>query len=103
MVQFKISITQKAFSSIGEHVLFVRNVSLEAAKELYEETMTSLRSLSSFPERCPEIQDLRIAGARIRKMAIHDGRYVALYKVDGDTVVIYDVVDTKKGGALNKL
>lgn len=103
MVQFKISITQKAFSSISEHVLFARNVSLEAAKELYEETMTSLRSLSSFPERHPEIQDLRIAGARIRKMAIHDGRYVALYKVDGDTVVIYDVIDTRKDGTLNRL
>ena len=103
MVQFKISITQKAFSSISEHVLFVRNVSLEAAKELYEETMTSLRSLSSFPERHPEIQGLRIAGARIRKMAIHNGRYVALYKVDGDTVVIYDVIDTRKDGTLSRL
>ena len=103
MVQFKISITQKAFSSISEHMFFVRNGSLEAAKELYEETMTSLRSLSSFPERHPEILDLRIAGARIRKMAIHDGRYVALYKVDGDTVVIYDVIDTRKDGTLNRL
>ena len=103
MTGLKISITQRAFSSICEHILFVRNVSLEAAKELYEETMASLRSLSSFPERCPEIQDLRIAGARIRKMAIHDGRYVALYKVDGDTVVIYDVIDTKKDGILNRL
>ena len=103
MVQFKILIAQKAFSSISEHVLFVRNVSLEAAKELYEETMTSLRSLSSFPERYPEIQDLRIAGARVRKMSIHNGRYVALYKVDGDTVVIYDVIDTRKDDILNKL
>ena len=103
MAELKISITQRAFSSISEHVLLVRNVSLETTKELYEETMTSLRCLSSFPERYPEIQDLRIAGARIRKMAIHDGRYVALYKVDGDTVVIYDVIDTRKDGILNRL
>ena len=103
MAELKISITQRAFSSISEHVLFVRNVFLEAAKELYEETMTSLRSLSSFPERHPEIQDLRIAGARIRKMSIHNGRYVALYKVDGDKVVVYDVVDTRKDGILNRL
>ena len=103
MAELKVSITQRAFSSISEHVLFVRNVSLEAAKELYEETMTSLRSLSSNPERYPEIQDLRIAGARIRKMPIHNGRYVALYKVDGDTVVIYDVIDTRKDGTLNRL
>ena len=103
MAEFKVSITQRAFSSISEHMLFVRNVSLEAAKKLYEETMTSLRSLSSFPERYPEIQDLRIAGARIRKMPIHNGRYVALYKVDGDTVVVYDVVDSRKDNSILKL
>ena len=103
MAELKVSITQRAFSSISEHVLFLRSVSLEAAKELYEETMTSLRSLSSFPERYPEIQDLRIAGARIRKMSIHNGRYVALYKVDGDTVVVYDVVDSRKDKSILKL
>ena len=103
MAELKVSITQRALSSICEHILFVRNVSLEAAKELYEETMTSFRSLSSFPERCPEIQDLRIAGARIRKTSIHNGRYVALYKIDGDTVVVYDVVDSRKDNSILKL
>lgn len=102
MAELKISITQRAFSSITEHMLFVRNVSLEAAKELYEETMTSLRYLSSFPGRYPEIQDLRIAGARIRKMSIHNGRFVALYKVDGDTIVVYDVVDSRKDNSILK-
>lgn len=103
MAELKISITQRAFSSISEHMLFVRNASLEAAKELYEETMASLRSLSSFPEGYPEIQGLRIVGSRVRKMPIHSGRYVALYKVDGDTVVVYDVLDTRKDGTLNRL
>lgn len=102
MEDFKILITQKAFSSIYEHMLFVRNVSLEAAKELYEEIMTLLHSLSSLPERYPEIQDLRIAGSRVRKMSINDGRYVALYKVDGDAVIIYDVINTRKDNILNK-
>ncbi|MBE6127096.1 MAG: type II toxin-antitoxin system RelE/ParE family toxin [Erysipelotrichaceae bacterium] len=103
MAELKILITQRAFSDICEHILFVRNVSLEAAKELYEETTASLRSLSSFPERNPEIQDLRIAGARIRKMSIHNGHYVALYKVDGDTVVVYDAVDSRKDNSILKL
>lgn len=103
MAELKISITQRAFSSINEHMLFVRNVSLEAAKELYEETMASLRFLSSFPERYPEIQGLRIVGSRVRKMPIHSGRYVILYKVDGDTVVIYDVVDSRKDNSILKL
>ena len=103
MAELKVSITQRALSGICEHILFVRNASLEAAKALYEETMTSLRSLSSFPERCPEMQDLRIAGARIRKMSIYNGRYVTLYKIDGDTVVVYDAVDSRKDNSILKL
>ena len=103
MIEFQILITQRAFSNINEHVVFARNVSLEAAKELYEETVSSLRSLSSFPERYPEIPGLRIAGARVRKMPIHDGHYVALYKIDAGTAVVYDVIDTRKDGILNKL
>ena len=103
MNEYKVSITQKAFTSINEHVLFVRNVSLEAAKSLYEEIMASLKSLNTLPERYPEIPDLRIAGARVRKMSIHDGRYVALYKIDSHTIIVYDVIDTRKDGILNRL
>ena len=65
-------------------------------KGIHVDLPEGLRSLPSFPERHPEIQDLRIAGARIRKMSIYNGRYVVLYKVAGDTVVIYDVVDSQR-------
>ena len=100
MNNYKIVITQHAFSSISECVMFVNN---EAANSLYEELMTSIKSLSTFPNKYPEIQDLLIMDAKVRKMPIHNGRYVVLYKVENDTVVIYDIIDTRKDSILSKL
>ena len=103
MNSFSISITQKAYSSINECVLFVQNVSTEAANGLYEEMMTAIRSLSTFPNKYPEIPGLLIRNIKVRKMPIHDGRYVILYKVEKDSIVIYDIIDTRKDGVLTKI
>ena len=96
MNEYKIDITQRAYSDIYECVLFVKNVSLEAAKNLHEEIINSINSLSSFPNKYPEIEDLKIRESTVRKMPIHNGRYVILYKVEKDVVVVYDILDTRK-------
>lgn len=103
MNNYSITITQKAYSSITECVLFVNNVSREAANQLYEEMMNAIRSLSSFPNKYPEVPGLLIRDIKVRKMPIHDGRYVILYKVENDKVVIYDIIDTRKDNILTKI
>lgn len=103
MNNYSITITQKAYSSITECVLFVNNVSREAANQLYEEMMNAIRSLSSFPNKYPEVPGLFIRDIKVRKMPIHDGRYVILYKVENDKVVIYDIIDTRKDNILTKI
>ena len=103
MNNYSITITQKAYSSITECVLFVNNVSSDAANKFYEEMMNAIRSLSSFPNKYPEVPGLLIRDIKVRKMPIHDGRYVILYKVENDKVVIYDIIDTRKDNILTKI
>jgi len=103
MPNYKIIITQRAFSDITENVLFVKNVSIEAAKELYKEIIASIQSLSPFPNKYPEIEGLRIKGSRIRKMTIHQGRYIVLYKVEDENVIIYDVIDVRRESTFIKI
>ena len=103
MNNYSITITQKAYSSITECVLFVNNVSSDAANKFYEEMMNAIRSLSSFPNKYPEVPGLLIRDIKVRKMPIHDGRYVILYKVENDKVVIYDNIDTRKDNILTKI
>ena len=103
MNNYSITITQKAYSSITECVLFVNKVSSDAVNRLYEEMMNAIRSLSSFPNKYPEVPGLLIRDIKVRKMPIHDGRYVILYKVENDNVVIYDIIDTRKDSILTKI
>lgn len=103
MANYEIKITQRAFSDITECVLFVNNVSNIAAKELYSEIVSSIKSLKEFPNKYPEITGLTIRNVKIRKMPIHNGRYMALYKVEQETITICDVLDTRKDNYILKL
>lgn len=103
MDAYKIVITQRAFSDIYECVLFVSNVSKEAAKVLYTEIISSINSLKTFPNAYPNIEGLVIGGINIKRMPIHHGRYFIIYKVEGDLITIYDVIDSRKDSSILKL
>ena len=103
MNAYKIAITQRAFSDINECVLFVSNVSKEAAKVLYNEIISSINSLKTFPNAYPNIEGLVIGGINIKRMPIHHGRYLIIYKVEGDLITIYDVIDLRKDSSILKL
>ena len=103
MNAYKIAITQRAFSDINECVLFVSNVSKEVAKVLYTEIISSIDSLKTFPNAYPNIEGLLIGGINIKRMPIHHGRYLIIYKVEGDLITIYDVIDSRKDRSILKV
>ena len=103
MADYTIIVTQRAFVDVTECVSFVRNVSVEAAKQLYDEIICSINSLMTLPNKYPEIDGLTIGGSKVRKMPIHQGRYVALYKAESHTITIYDILDVRKDSFLNKI
>ena len=103
MKVYKIQISQRAFSSINECVLFVNAVSNLAAKDLYKEIMNSINSLKLLPNSYPNIEGLSIGGFNIKRMPIHKGRYIILYKINGDLITIYDIIDSRKDNSILKL
>ena len=96
MDEYKIIIAHRAYVDLIERVSFLKNVSVEAAESLRVEIIDSIRSLSTFPEAYPVIENLTICGFMVRKMPIHNGRYLILYKIEEDTVTVYDVIDSRK-------
>lgn len=103
MNKYNVVITQRAFFDISECVLFVNNVSNEAAKDLYQQLIKSISELECFPNKYPDIEGLLIAGTRVKRMPVHQGRYIVLYKIDKDTVTVYDVIDSRKDNGILKL
>lgn len=100
MAKSKIVITQRAFSSINECVLFLKCVSNEAAKKLYSEIITSIKSLEEFPNAYPLIDGLTIKEVGVRRMPIHQGRYVIIYKYESNIITIYDIIDSRKDNSI---
>ena len=103
MKEYKIKITQRAFSSIQECVLFVNIVSSEEAIELYDEIMSSLSSLKTFPKAYPNIERLTICGIDVKRTPIHHGKYLIIYKVEKDLMTIYDIIDLRKDNSILKI
>lgn len=100
MNTYQIQITNRACFDIFECVSFLSFISKEAADKLHTEIIESIYSLSSFPNRYPEIEDFKILGYKVRKMTIQNGRYLILYRVKVETVIVYDVIDCRKETAL---
>jgi len=103
MNKYEVVITQRAFADISECVLFVNAVSKDAAKELYKEIIESIKSLETFPNAYPDIEGLKIGPSSVKRMPIHNGRYIVVYKVSDNTVTIYDILDSRKDNTILKI
>lgn len=103
MNKYEVVITQRAFADINECVLFVNVVSKEAAKDLYKELIESIRSLEVFPNAYPDIEGLKIGQNSVKRMPIHNGRYLIVYSVKDYIVTVYDILDSRKDNSILKI
>lgn len=95
METFKVIITSKAQDDLSEHFRFALNVSKEAASKLINEIYISLENLSTFPERNPIFTMPESFPFQVRKHVINF-RYIALYTIEKDKVVIYRILDSRR-------
>lgn len=92
----KIIISSRAQSDLAECVGFVLNVSREAAWKLAEEIYSFIESLSFFPERYPVFKMPKATPITLRKGVVSK-RYAILYSIENENVVIYRILDLRKG------
>ena len=95
MDTYKIIITSKAQSDLAECTGFVLNVSKEAALSLVDDMYSSIESLKTFPERNAIFEMPKSFPFTIRKLIINK-RYIVLYAIEQDAVVIYRILDSRR-------
>lgn len=95
MNQYKVIITSKAQSDLAACISFVLKVSKEAAINLANDIYFSLDSLKALPERNPIFSMPKSFPFTIRKQIIN-GRYVSLYSVENNNVVVYRILDSRR-------
>ena len=94
-MEYKVQWSSKSVSDLGEHISFQKRVSIEAASALSENIIAAGLSLSLFPERFPEFPMPKNFPVIIRKCVVN-GRYIILYGVVGDIVMIYRILDARR-------
>lgn len=101
-MDYKVEWSSKSVSDLTEHVSFVKKVSKETAFTLSSNIINAALSLSSFPERFPEFHMPYNFPVVIRKCVV-DGRYIILYGILGNSVVIYRVLNARRnfGGLIS--
>ena len=95
MEKYEIIISSKANEDILSCIGFVKNVSLQAAKELFDNLFAFIDSLETFPERNPIFEMPQNTNHEIRK-GIVDKKYIVLYEID-KKVIVHRVIDSRKG------
>ena len=95
MDTYNIVITSKAQSDLAECVGFVVAVSKEAALKLANDIYSSIESLTNFPERNPVFEMPKPFPFVMRKNIINS-RYIALYSIENNDVVVYRILDARR-------
>ena len=95
MEKYKILISSKAQSDLSNCVAFVLNVSKEAAISLANDIYAAIGSLTTFPERNPIFEMPKPFPFTIRKQIINN-RYIALYTIENNNVVVYRIIDARR-------
>ena len=82
---------------------FVNEISHEATKKLYREIIDAIDSLRTFPFAYSDIKGLKIRDVKTKRMPIQQGRYMILYKIEGNDVVVYDIIDSHQDNSVLKV
>jgi hypothetical protein len=92
--KYSVPVSPKAREMLFEHAIFLSQVSMNRAYELFDLFEERVASLEIMPERCPQYVNPYIHSGKYRKLAL--GNYLLiLFQVTDNTVHIELVIDSR--------
>jgi len=90
---YRVIIRDSAKQDVAEHIAFLANVSVPAAKRLRVNIIKKMKSLAQNPHRCP-VYDTPYCSGVYRKLLVYP--YLVLFVIEENTVSIEYVADGRK-------
>ena len=90
MERYKLKFLQSSLDDLEEIVLYIAKDSKESALKMHDLIIEKTKRLSFFPKTGVLVQDKKIGEMGFRMLVID--KYIAFYKIDGDTVHIHRVL-----------
>jgi len=98
MADYKVILSRRADNMLVAHTEFLAKVSPNAARRLLADFRKATNALAASPFQYPFAEEIDAQGipAETYRKCLFDGRYKALYLVDGDTVHIDAIIDCRQ-------
>ena len=93
--QYRVIVDPSAYDRLFHHVMFLAEVSVEAAEELRQTIIADIRSLATMPHRNPTYTNQFLTATHYRWM-LSGKRYKIIYRVEGDAVYIDNIKDCRE-------
>ena len=93
--KYHVIFSDKATAMLMNHVRFLANVSVTAAKKLKKELIDEAKELETMPESYPWLSYSEIPANKYRKKLVAK-RYLLIYQIKDDTVFIDNVLDCRQ-------
>ncbi|HAX51028.1 MAG TPA: plasmid stabilization protein [Lachnospiraceae bacterium] len=91
----KVVVSDRARQMLADHVRFLAQKSLSAARGTKKELMEAIRSLATMPERFSFLDAEFIPPNKYHKMFV-EKRYLILYQIKDQTVFVDYIVDCRQ-------
>lgn len=95
MRNYKVLVSPKMKEMLDEHIDFLTQVNNASARNMKNEIMKSLRSLSDMPARFSLFESDYIKSGKYHKMYIEKW-YLVLYQIIDDTVYVEYIIDCRE-------
>ena len=93
--KYNVVVLGKALADINACVAFLARVSKEASLKLQDQIYDAIDSLEELPER-HEILEVFKGSTSFRQFLVNE-RYIVVYLIEAEKVVVHAVVDKRKG------
>ena len=93
--RYKVIFSERASEMLLNHIRFMANVSIPAAKNLKGGIMKAVQEIVNMPNSNPWLIDEYIPQYKYRKKLV-EKRYLLIYQVKDDTVYIEYILDCRQ-------
>jgi hypothetical protein len=92
--KYHVEVSNRARDMLFEHAMFLAQVSVKAAEELYDQFEKNIISLEDMPERCTFYNNPYVRPGKYRGLAL--GKYLLiLFQITGTMVYIDLIIDIR--------
>lgn len=94
--KYNVIVAPEALAMLSEHVGFLANVSVKAAKQFQTDCFKNIKSLEEMPYRCPSFDKVNLPCQKYRYLLFSNYALVFVIDEENGNIYVDYILDTRK-------